>query len=99
MNVTSLPSRSVVAMSRTCWQSTAAKQTISNDQQIAFTKTFGEIQPHPLYRSAEMEGYRDILVLEHAARDEDVRAMATTRAAVERLIEIVPHGWLSLPCE
>ena len=43
------------------------KQTLTNDQQIAFTKTFGEIQPHPLYRSAEMEGYRDILVLEHKA--------------------------------
>jgi taurine dioxygenase len=41
------------------------KQTLTNDQQIAFTKSFGEIQPHPLYRSAEMEGYRDILVLEH----------------------------------
>ena len=27
----------------------------------------------------------DILVLEHAARDEEIRAMATTRAAVERL--------------
>jgi len=43
------------------------KQNLTNDQQIAFTKTFGEIQPHPLYRSAEMEGYRDILVLEHKA--------------------------------
>ena len=30
----------------------------------------------------------DILVLEHAARDEQVRAMAKTRAAVERLWEI-----------
>ena len=30
----------------------------------------------------------DILVLEHAARDEDVRAMATTRAAVERLWDV-----------
>jgi len=29
----------------------------------------------------------DILVLEHAARDEDIRAMATNRAAVERLWE------------
>ncbi len=29
----------------------------------------------------------DILVLEHAARDEEIRAMATTRAAVERLWE------------
>lgn len=43
------------------------KQTLSNDQQIAFTKLFGAIQPHPLYRSAEMDGYRDILVLEHKA--------------------------------
>ena len=30
----------------------------------------------------------DILVLEHAARDEDVRAMATNRAAVERLWDV-----------
>ena len=30
----------------------------------------------------------DILVLEHAARDEDVRAMATGRAAVERLWDV-----------
>jgi ATP-dependent RNA helicase SUPV3L1/SUV3 len=30
----------------------------------------------------------DILVLEHAARDEDVRAVARTRAAVERLWEV-----------
>ena len=30
----------------------------------------------------------DILVLEHAARDDEVRAMATTRAAVERLWEV-----------
>ena len=30
----------------------------------------------------------DILVLEHAARDDDVRALATTRAAVERLWEV-----------
>ena len=30
----------------------------------------------------------DILVLEHAARDDDVRALATTREAVERLWEV-----------
>src|SRR5262245_39421483 len=30
----------------------------------------------------------DILVLEHAARDDDVRAVATTRAAIERLWEV-----------
>jgi ATP-dependent RNA helicase SUPV3L1/SUV3 len=30
----------------------------------------------------------DILVLEHAARDDDIRALATTRAAVERLWEV-----------
>src|SRR5438552_6264846 len=30
----------------------------------------------------------DILVLDHAARDEEVRAMATSRAAVERLWEV-----------
>ena len=30
----------------------------------------------------------DILVLEHAARDDDVRALATTRAAVERLWDV-----------
>jgi ATP-dependent RNA helicase SUPV3L1/SUV3 len=30
----------------------------------------------------------DILVLEHAARDEDIRALATTRAAVERLWDV-----------
>jgi ATP-dependent RNA helicase SUPV3L1/SUV3 len=30
----------------------------------------------------------DILVLDHASRDEDVRAIATTRAAVERLWEV-----------
>jgi ATP-dependent RNA helicase SUPV3L1/SUV3 len=30
----------------------------------------------------------DILVLDHASRDEEVRAMATTRAAVERLWEV-----------
>jgi ATP-dependent RNA helicase SUPV3L1/SUV3 len=30
----------------------------------------------------------DILVLEHAGRDEDIRAIATTRAAIERLWEV-----------
>ncbi|HZE46198.1 MAG TPA: helicase-related protein, partial [Xanthobacteraceae bacterium] len=30
----------------------------------------------------------DILVLEHAARDDDIRALATTRAAVERLWDV-----------
>jgi ATP-dependent RNA helicase SUPV3L1/SUV3 len=30
----------------------------------------------------------DIVVLDHAARDEDVRAMATTRASIERLWEV-----------
>ncbi|MGZ5895044.1 MAG: helicase-related protein, partial [Xanthobacteraceae bacterium] len=30
----------------------------------------------------------DVLVLEHAARDEDIRARATTRAAVERLWDV-----------
>ncbi len=30
----------------------------------------------------------DILVLEHAARDDEIRAMATTRAAIERLWEV-----------
>jgi len=36
----------------------------------------------------------DILVLEHAARDEDVRALATTPAAVERLWEGLPGSGL-----
>ena len=30
----------------------------------------------------------DILVLEHAARDEEIRAMASNKAAVERLWEV-----------
>ena len=30
----------------------------------------------------------DILVLEHAARDDDIRAFATTRQAVERLWDV-----------
>jgi ATP-dependent RNA helicase SUPV3L1/SUV3 len=52
----------------------------------ALAASLGEIPTEPgLTRAPVAE---DILVLEHAARDDDVRAIATTRGAVERLWEI-----------
>ncbi len=40
-------------------------QRMTERQQIDFTSVFGTVEQHPLYRSAMIEGYPDILVLEH----------------------------------
>ena len=40
-------------------------QDLAPDAQIAFTKLFGPVARHPLYRAAEIDGYPEILVLEH----------------------------------
>ena len=40
-------------------------QNLSPEEQIAFTAHFGAVEQHPLYRSAILEGYPEILVLEH----------------------------------
>ena len=40
-------------------------QELSPEEQIAFTAHFGTVEQHPLYRSAILEGYPEILVLEH----------------------------------
>jgi len=42
-------------------------QDLEPAAQIAFGRLFGEVAPHPLYRSAMIEGYPEILVLEHKA--------------------------------
>ncbi len=40
-------------------------QHLTPTEQIAFTAHFGSVEQHPLYRSAILEGYPEILVLEH----------------------------------
>jgi taurine dioxygenase len=42
-------------------------QDLAPDRQIAFTEIFGPVEQHPLYRTGEIEGYPEILVLEHKA--------------------------------
>ena len=41
------------------------EQTLAPEEQIAFTARFGAVEQHPLYRSAILDGYPEILVLEH----------------------------------
>ena len=40
-------------------------QKLTPEDQIAFTANFGAVEQHPLYRSAILDGYPEILVLEH----------------------------------
>ena len=40
-------------------------QKLTPEEQIAFTTHFGPVEQHPLYRSAILDGYPEILVLEH----------------------------------
>ena len=40
-------------------------QSLCARDQIAFTRYFGSVECHPLYRSAQIEGYPEILVLDH----------------------------------
>jgi taurine dioxygenase len=40
-------------------------QKLTPEEQIAFTAHFGPVEQHPLYRSAILDGYPEILVLEH----------------------------------
>ena len=40
-------------------------QELTPEEQIAFTAHFGPVEQHPLYRSAILDGYPEILVLEH----------------------------------
>lgn len=42
-------------------------QDLSPERQIAFTQIFGKVEQHPLYRSNLIEGFPEILVLEHKA--------------------------------
>ena len=42
-------------------------QDLPPDRQIAFTEIFGPVEQHPLYRSNPIDGYPEILVLEHKA--------------------------------
>jgi len=42
-------------------------QDLSPAKQIAFTRIFGPCEQHPLYRSAQIDGHPEILVLEHKA--------------------------------
>jgi taurine dioxygenase len=42
-------------------------QDVKPAEQIAFTRLFGEVEPHPLYKSARIEGFPEILVIEHKA--------------------------------
>ena len=42
-------------------------QDVSPEKQIAFTGIFGKVEQHPLYRTNSIEGYPEILVLEHKA--------------------------------
>ncbi|MCX7355248.1 MAG: TauD/TfdA family dioxygenase [Alphaproteobacteria bacterium] len=42
-------------------------QDLSPERQIAFTEIFGKVEQHPLYRSNPIEGFPEILVLEHKA--------------------------------
>ena len=40
-------------------------QKMTERQQIDFTSIFGPVEPHPYYRSRMIEGYPEILVLQH----------------------------------
>ena len=40
-------------------------QDLSPAQQIAFTRLFGPVEPHPHYRTGQIEGHPEVLVLEH----------------------------------
>ena len=42
-------------------------QDLQARQQIDFTRLFGEVVRHPLYRSVPIEGFPEVLVLEHKA--------------------------------
>ncbi len=42
-------------------------QDLAPERQIAFTEIFGKVEQHPLYRGNAIEGFPDILVLEHKA--------------------------------
>ena len=42
-------------------------QDLSPEAQITFTRIFGEVVRHPLYRSAVIPSYEEILVIEHKA--------------------------------
>jgi taurine dioxygenase len=42
-------------------------QDLAPAQQIAFTEIFGKVEPHPQYKSNAIDGYPEILVLEHKA--------------------------------
>ena len=42
-------------------------QDLPPDRQIAFTQIFGKVEQHPLYRGNQIEGFPEILVLEHKA--------------------------------
>src|SRR5262245_14648543 len=40
-------------------------QDLAPQEQIAFTEIFGKVEQHPLYRGNGIEGFPEILVLEH----------------------------------
>src|SRR5581483_4512518 len=42
-------------------------QDLTPERQIAFTELFGKVEQHPLYRGNAIEGFPEILVLEHKA--------------------------------
>ncbi|MBL8669740.1 MAG: TauD/TfdA family dioxygenase [Alphaproteobacteria bacterium] len=42
-------------------------QDLPPASQMAFTRIFGKVEQHPLYRSAQIDGFPEILVLEHKA--------------------------------
>jgi taurine dioxygenase len=42
-------------------------QDLAPDRLIAFTEMFGTVEQHPYYRTGEIEGFPEILVLEHKA--------------------------------
>jgi taurine dioxygenase len=42
-------------------------QDLSPERQMAFTRIFGKVEQHPLYRGNQIEGFPEILVLEHKA--------------------------------
>ena len=64
------------------WRNTALDFSSVGALQASLAETPKE---HGLTRAPIAE---DILVLEHAARDDDIRALATTRRAVERLWDV-----------
>src|SRR6476660_9016335 len=66
------------------WRNTALDFSSVGALQASLTETPKE---NGLTRAPLAE---DILVLEHAARDDDIRALAQTRAAVERLWDVCP---------